>query len=600
MRSLRRCLNLSIFTLFFLSTANQAQADDCLQCHVNIAGQMKGSSHHVQGTVTTSKHCYACHWEAAADGAIDERYHQRDLNRIDLVIWNQDARPTTHVKGNTGISFSPSAIGTERERAETAKITRHCLGCHSDRNNTITPFTGSTDTPGKFAWDGQSIASRYENKGVTPWGKYSTASTNKKYQLTKALSAHGNAAANEGGWSPSSGYDAKIPVVRGGSSAKNVECYDCHNSHGSSVPGVTSSYRAIDGSHSGGLLKQTTAGQNGYQATYTPSANTNRQSNNPYNSGAGLCFDCHESASAGITPWGYSTTFSSREPIMGYKDSHRFGRGLKGSTSRYSKRLGRSDIVSSHLKADIFLRYSTAESINGLCTPCHDPHGVSRSMGEKMAYAVPLLKGTWLTSPYREDAPPATSPGKGEPSNQGNVMAPGATGTTKGPVSMQGMNYHVDRNTFTMNSRITEDINTFAGLCMKCHRRLDSMGESKTARIHKAVKGWGENREHSFPCSKCHQAHNSGLPRLMQTNCFEEGPAGLRDNIGLAWLPDKKAAGGAKKGNGSRVASSNPDSTSKNRSGTTDFVGCHVRQFGRNSSQTPKRDGDEWIEKSKW
>ncbi|WP_152609951.1 hypothetical protein, partial [Geobacter sp. OR-1] len=29
-----------------------------------------------------------------------------------------------------------------------------------------------------------------------------------------------------------------------------------------------------------------------------------------------------------------------------------------------------------------------------------------------MAYAVPLLKGTWLTSPYREDGPPSASPGK--------------------------------------------------------------------------------------------------------------------------------------------------------------------------------------------
>jgi len=45
-------------------------------------------------------------------------------------------------------------------------------------------------------------------------------------------------------------------------------------------------------------------------------------------------------------------------------------------------------------------------------------------------------------------------------------------------------------------------------------------------RIHRAVKGWGwvegeDEREHSFTCSKCHQPHASGLPRLMKTNCLD-------------------------------------------------------------------------------
>lgn len=34
------------------------------------------------------------------------------------------------------------------------------------------------------------------------------------------------------------------------------------------------------------------------------------------------------------------------------------------------------------------------------------------------------------------------------------------------------------------------------------------------------MKGWGSNGEHAFGCSKCHQPHNSGLPRLMQTDCL--------------------------------------------------------------------------------
>ncbi len=597
MRSPFTRLTLSLITLFLNLTALQALADECLQCHADILKQLRGSSHHIQGTVATSKHCYACHWEATPDGEMNKEHHQRVPGRIDLVIWGQGTRPASYVQESTAISFYPANIGTDRERDEVSKITRHCLSCHSDSNNDTSTFTDDANTPRTYAWDGQSIASRYEQKGVVPWGKYSTATSNRKKQLSKALSAHGNAAANEGGWSKASGYDAKIPVTRGRSGTKNIECYDCHNSHGSVIVGVTASY-TIEGRQAGGLLKQTTSGRNGYRMTYTPSSNPNLQSINPYNSGTGLCFDCHETETAGITPWGYNSTFSASQPIMGYKDTHRFGSGIKGSTSRYSNRQGRSGIVSSHLKADVFLKYSANGSINGLCTPCHDPHGVSRTLGEKMAYAVPLLKGTWLTSPYREDAPPANSPGRGGPSRQGNVMTTGATGTTKGPVSMQGMQYNIDRNTFSAETRIIETVESFGGLCLKCHNRLSSEGESKTARIHKAVKGWGENREHSFPCAKCHQAHNSGLPRLLQTNCFEEGPAGLRDNIGLSWLPEKKGVAGAK-GASSITAKSTASASAKNRSAKTDFVGCHVRQFGRNSSLPQKKEGD-WNEKSKW
>lgn len=367
----------------------------------------------------------------------------------------------------------------------------------------------------------------------------------------------------------------------------DVECYDCHNSHGSDIAGITASYPYADGSYKGGLLKQTIAGRNGYKITYTPTSNTNRQSSNPYNPGAGLCFDCHETETAGNTPWGFRT-FGATQPIRGYKDTPRFGSGIKGSTSRYANRQGRSEIVSSHLKAGILLGYSTSRSINALCTPCHDPHGVSRTIGELMSYAVPLLKGTWLTSPYREDAPPAILPSKGRSVQQGNVMATGASGTTKGPVSMQGMKYSVDRNTFPSDGKIAESVKTFAGLCLNCHNRLISAGESTTARIHKAVKGWGENKEHSFPCSKCHQAHNSGLPRLMQTNCFEEGPAGLRDTIGLSWLPKSK------------TANSTTPATTKNQPVKNDFVGCHVRQFGKGGATPPGNNAEGWNEKTKW
>jgi hypothetical protein len=603
-----------------------AIASDCIECHTDILKQFSGSSHHIQGPDLSGKHCYSCHWEATSEGQINEQYHKRPAAKsakkpgkiIDLVVWDKGLRPTLYKSGSTATSFNPSSIGSSTERSEIAKITRHCLGCHSDGNNNVRPFIGDNNSPIMYAWDGQSVASRYLQKGVTTWGKYSSLKGNGKMRITKAFSGHGNATSTKGGWSPLTGYDEKIPVTWGGSTAKNVECFDCHNSHGSSIPGVTSSYKAYGGSFSGAILKDTAIGKSGYKTAYTPSSNLDKDSKNPYNFGAGLCFDCHETAKTGTTPWGYNSTFGASKPIMGYKDSPHFGPGNKGSTARYTNRESRTDVVSSHLKAGSFLNYSAEGRINGLCTPCHDPHGVSRTLGDKMRYAVPLLKGTWLTSPYREDGPPTNLAGKGDfakrdaSGNRGEAWEKGdfsltnreananfgigGAGTPREP--MAGMKYFIDKNTFGPNGRILEDVDTFGGLCLKCHSKEKSGGKAKSDLIHRSVKGWGNNKEHSFPCSKCHQPHNSGLPRLMQTNCFVSGPAGLRENSGISWTPDKK---GEVVTNIAKE-SKQPTSTSKSKkSGKGEVVGCHVRQFGGSSAAMPGKQGDgQWSEKTKW
>ncbi|HEY3309025.1 MAG TPA: hypothetical protein VGJ93_11270 [Desulfuromonadaceae bacterium] len=752
-------LGISAIIMVVVAGVNSAVASDCIGCHANVLKQLRGNSHHIQGTRISGKHCYACHWEATATGLINPQYHQGNIRKksskvkkgkVDLVIWAKGERPTAYIPEDTAVTFISSAIGTPAERDEVAKITRHCLGCHSDSNNNTRPFLGDTNIPLKYAWDGQSIASRYSQKDVTTWGKYSTAATNKKQRVIKAFSAHGNAAANQGGWSASNGYDGDIPVTRGGVLAKNVECFDCHNSHGSTISGVTSSYRTFDGTFNGAIIKETSSGKSGYQINYKPSANTYAKSKNPFNSGAGLCFDCHETAKPGATPWGFNFTFGVRQAVMGYKDTLGFGPGSKGSTERFSNRQSREDVASSHLKAGKYLEHAEKNQINGLCTPCHDPHGVSRTLGDKMPYAVPLLKGAWLTSPYREDGPPSSMPVKGDrgPTRQadfntinrqaganfgkGSSGAPreadfnavnkaaganygkgassapheenfnavnreaganfgkGASGVPregdfnavnreaganygKGASSvpreenfnavnreaganfgkgasgaphegdfnavnrtaganfgkgasevpregdfntvassnrdtssnfvkggngaprepMQGMKYNVDRNTFSGDNRITENDDTFGGLCLNCHSKAKLSDKSKAGLVHRAVKGWGSNKEHSFPCSKCHQSHSSGLPRLMQTNCFEQGPATLRKNSGLPWLPYKEVKSQEQGGPNSAVQGG---VSSKNK-----IVGCHVKQFSKsNVSSNKEEEGNHYKEVTTW
>lgn len=572
-----------------------AEAKNCIDCHsrivgsrANVVGAMKSGSHHVQGVALTARHCYACHWEATAEGGVNKRFHSGKNRKastkaknakVNLVIWGNGQRPKVYKLYSTAVEFETSSIGSSGERSDIAQITRHCLGCHNDQNNETLPFAGDARTPRSYAWDRQSVASRYSQKGVTSWGKYSTASTNKKKLVTKSFSAHGNAAGNLGGWSALSGYDGDMPINRGGRDARNVECFDCHNSHGSKASGVTSSYRTFGGKFNGGILKETRAGTGGYSMTYKPSVNADLNSKNPYNAGAGLCFDCHETAKPGIVPWGYLATYGTDQPIMGYKDTLHFDSGIKGSTSRYASRESRSEVASSHLKAGLFLNYSTQEKINGLCTPCHDPHGISSTLKDHMPYAVPLLKGAWLTSPYREDGPPEVSTVKWVFDRSGtNAAIGGGGGSASEPMSMPGMKYNVDRNTFDGGNRIVENDEIFGGICLRCHSGIKSGGVTKASQIHRSVKGWGANKEHSFPCSKCHQAHNSGLPRLMQTNCFEQGPSGLRENSGLPWLPDKKDESIIPDQDSQQPVHT---SLKSKKSGRGDLVGCHVRQFGK-------------------
>jgi predicted CxxxxCH...CXXCH cytochrome family protein len=513
---------------------------DCTKCHagtignrMDIMGQMQGTSHHVQGTQVTNKHCYACHWESTPEGIIDVRYHlgynyQNHSSAknapVSLVLWGPGTRPTTYKLYSTAIQFLSANIGTVNERTEVAKITNVCLGCHSDQNNDTQPF-GDCRTPRQYAWDRQSVAARYTQTGTTTWGKYNSTTypnATQKDKVVKAFSAHGNAAANQGGWSVDNGVDATIPNTRNG--GQNVQCFDCHSSHGSKLVGVTSSYVTFNGTNNGANLKETQAGKGGYSMSYKAAANSVPGAINPYNAGAGQCFDCHLTATAGTTPWGYNSTFGASAPINGYMDSDRFGVGGSGYMQRATYKTMANK--GGHLHASSSLSSTPATPVNGLCTPCHDPHGVSPTLGSDQAYGVPLLKGTWLTSPYKEDR--AQTDTNNPPNLQKSYTAES--------------NVNIDNKTFGPGATIAEDETRFAGLCLKCHAKTsltngtDHTWKGKN-RIHEAVKGWktaNTTIQHNYSCSKCHAPHVSGLPRLMQTNCLDFKHRGSQASGGQA------------------------------------------------------------------
>ena len=503
----------------------------CLACHslsignrAAIGPQFSGKSHHIQGTDLTGAHCYQCHWEANSDGTINRTYHHSSTpgGPVELVIYGAGARPTTYAAGTTAIQYTANG-----SRSEMAKINSHCVGCHSDQNKTTQPFSDGK-SPSVYAWDGSSIGAKFGDTGTTPWSKYSGNNVTPKNTVTKAFSAHGNVANNKGGWDTTETWKDRM-------ASSNVLCFDCHNSHGSNVSGITTSY--VTATINGGILKDIVAGKGGYPVTYQPAAGGSAADHNAYNAGAGLCFDCHMKATAGVTPWGYNTTFGSTQQIMGFADSPYFGPGTFGRKLQYSYKA--TPNMGGHFGASSPLSSSSAHAIGGLCTPCHDPHGVSPTLGTNKGYAVPMLKGTWVTSPYKEDVTTAD--------NQSYVAiaAVGYTGDYEGPTRSQAKkdsqtaamkSYKIDQNTFSTTAKMTAAVNgvtetdvQFAGLCLNCHAKetlTDGANHSwkDKNRIHESVKGWktaNATKQHNFTCSKCHAPHNASLPRLMVTNCLD-------------------------------------------------------------------------------
>lgn len=566
----------------------------CTSCHkqtqvarMNVMLQFTtaSNSHHYQsGTAIDNKVCYACHWEADSTGSTTGYHGKSGTSVVDLVVWSTTGvRPTTWSTTGTATAVVYLSGGAlQSSRTEIAKINNHCLGCHNDANKNITPFgPNDTNTPSTYSWEkkvttaggfgaAQSIGAKYSATTTTAWGKFTGNFTNNKNQV-KAYSAHNNTQ-NQRGWSTlienlqSTTAVANYPNTSG---SVAVLCFDCHNSHGTSVAPttITSSYDSVGGGvKKGGILKQTIASQGGYSVTYTPGSAGSVAEKNVYNAGAGLCFDCHNNSAVGSatlsgssTPWGYTATFGASQIIHGYNDTPYFGKsgGIFAKTRTYGFTSLTSTIQGRSMGSNAgghFGRSGTAlettpdaaHQIGGLCTPCHDPHGVSPGLAANQANAVPLLKGTFVTSPYKVDVPAPTI---------GNQVR---SGGSKAPVISIGSEpgYHIDQNTlqaarnttkssipvvgwtFATSATTLQNLNStqFAGLCINCHTQasLQNTTAPTTAnwktnkRIHNSVAGWAVagggnvgNKVHAFTCSKCHTTHNSRLPRLLVTNCLD-------------------------------------------------------------------------------
>jgi len=481
----------------------------------NIQTDMAMNSHHINATWASidPKSCAACHAEGDISTGNTTAEHNKD-GVVRLKVW------TT---GGFGGSF------TVQSYASGSTTTTFCLGCHDTDSASATPFTDSGDsgTPTTYSWDGSSVESRYSNTGTTSFSKYNSNTYNVVPQITKAYSPHGNASGNQRGVATTGAW-----ANDGGST--NVQCDDCHNAHSSNVGSgtVMNSYSSAVGGWAGAMILST--------GSYTPAAGGSSGTKNVYTASSDLCFDCHLGDDDG--PKDFNTGFNNSAEIRGYYDTT--SRWSTAATWSGTFSLKNGALQGGHLGASSALSTTPTNQIAGRCTMCHDPHGVATGKANA-EYYLPALKGTWLTSPFKEDSMPNGSwtPGTRDtntrsPSGTGRTAGgyvhnprqnpkfaynnpqyigggygTGISGTTYGIGGTGQHGYFIDDNTFggdvtqsastgrpvanttSTATRITQDDTLFAGLCTGCHTPatigvINYSNGTDTIYVHRTVKGW--------------------------------------------------------------------------------------------------------------
>jgi predicted CxxxxCH...CXXCH cytochrome family protein len=435
----------------------------CVGCHsgaqgssptrrqvTGATGEFLAATHHVTNYVDNSADgavqnvdCSKCHWEGyltgdtilvgrtpAKQGDTNPAFHWTDdannatAKYVQLRVWAANAAPTNYGNSSPVLWRNDAAYNVI---TNAVNLSSHCLGCHSSTIGAATPFSDGR-SPRVRSWDGTDIGTKYLRSGAAntrATHQYSNTTYNVVPPVNKALSAHYDLQNNVRGVATTGAWANDDTAGAAGTATGSVACFDCHNSHGANVVGTATlplaSYAnnaslnaGLSNANVGGLLKTTTAGVSGYGTTYTPVADTTYN----WSASSGMCFDCHVGSTAGGTP-PKTYTFYNRTAnrlVAGYYDPVNWsapaaGRGVwDNGWWQGSFNYKANNIVVTHFRNDAAIRAlqtTPTTQLNGLCSRCHDPHGVSTNATQvsNANYGTPLLKGTWMTSPYFEDRP---------------------------------------------------------------------------------------------------------------------------------------------------------------------------------------------------
>jgi hypothetical protein len=353
---------------------------------------------------------------------------------------------TAHEGGTVQLKEYGTANTHDYVSATPNTINVVCLSCHDG--------TGSAFSTGGAPVD---VSTRWGNTTTVDFNKYADGGAsfpNTVPVITKSYSPHALPGNNQA-------KDESTPD-QGGTTA--IGCVECHSAHGSTLG----------------------SGVNATMGTGDKMLNSN---GGTYTKEEDLCWGCH-SAAMDYYGEGNGTNWE------GFWDN---------SIASYKA----GNFVSSHFYPSKNNTWSggsppgSPTRSNVYCSSCHINHGISSS-DTNHAYRVPILRDTWLTSPYKEDRAPGSVvdtsynsssnnfgplPRVSADKDQSNV-APG--GGYSGSSTSGWDGYFIDQNTFGTGTYIDETENQFAGLCLNCHPQasimvLDPSGPNEW-RGHNVVK----------------------------------------------------------------------------------------------------------------
>ncbi len=404
-------------------------AASCLGCHntggVGVGGtgnrravtaEFSLASHHVNGAVSGDD-CADCHNNAT---------HKSGT----VKLW-------TNYPGTVSMNFPTGTQAAQNLKLYT--VNNHCLACHG--TTIVAPFSDGLNSNYK-SWTAAKaqIGPRWTT-GTTAgtdsvkFGKYDSATFNVTPAdlVNKAFSPHywttGNqrGIATTGAWANDA--NAQAPMSDNGTVAGTVACLDCHNSHGSDKYSVRS--WSESGGYTGNVgMFISSAGRwhNNGSNYYTPTAGSY------YSAEADLCFDCHTQTSNGTDSatahYKNYQKFGLTNPIAAYYDGLATGRWAKATswTGSFTRTGGwasnaykpqsllgghfdRATSYADGVTGTVAASWASAniggangpKALSGQCSGCHDPHGIDKAGTTEENYRLPALKGTWITSPYKED-----------------------------------------------------------------------------------------------------------------------------------------------------------------------------------------------------
>ncbi|MBI4651667.1 hypothetical protein HY745_10360, partial [Candidatus Desantisbacteria bacterium] len=508
------------------TAAGQNISTSCSKCHSSLDSTvqnaiLKYSTDKIEANKAgcndchkgeTSPHtCVTCH-ENNINGrrAITPEFRLRSHHVTTVSVTPDDCMDchdiSKHAQGTVYLKNADGGSAIAYNPDNTSSATPFCLGCHDSDSKNSRPFSDNNKPISSAKnWDSMDIETKFSNLGTADSNKYpptvvppGLSAKGWKYNTVpnekKAYSPHGNPSNNE---------------PNGNTSDTQVACLDCHNSHGSGLPTI---------------IKTT--------ATYTPASIED------------FCWNCHlnaqnapDKASAYLKDPGNNIV---RDYYGGYRWGENDGTGFKGDwLGAFTFKNGR--FMSSHFFPSKTHDLSNTWSRSTIgCTDCHDPHGINPGLANAK-YMVPILKGTWLVSPFKEDRPPLTSfdshmpetvqegeegyvngkkPRSRPDLNFNNPPDPGA-GYADGTGGLGHEGFFIEENTLgaygtyakhdennniTIN-RIAEDDTKFAGLCLKCHTKTNLKSAWSG---HGVVKGWGGASKDIFTSSIANNTQNEG------------------------------------------------------------------------------------------